>query len=118
MIRYPFLLALVAMFLCSSAASAATFSAGTYSSGSYSMRFDANGHFHVDAGKDNSVDGTYTTKNDEIDFKDISGSMACEKDVVGKFRWNITDNVLKFEKIEDKCAERSDDLTSQAWKKQ
>jgi len=118
MIRYSRPLALMAIFLFSSATSAATFTAGTYSNGEYSMRFDADGHFHVTAGKDKSVDGTYTTQGDEIKLTDVSGNIACEKDIVGKFKWTYTDTSLKFEMIDDKCSERADDLTAQPWKKQ
>ena len=107
------------IFLSPSFAFAATFPSGTYTGGQDTVRFDSDGHFHVAAGKDNSVEGTYTASGDEITFTDVSGNMACVgKTAIGQYKWTYADNALTFNKVKDDCNDRSGDLTAQPWKKQ
>jgi len=118
MIRCTRLAAFSTILLFSSFALAASFPTGTYTGGQDTVRFDPDGHFHVAAGKDNSVEGTYATHGDEITFTDVSGSMACDKiHAVGKYKWSYADNAITFTKFDDDCADRSGDVTAQPWKK-
>ena len=119
MIRFtrPVVASAVALF--SSLAAAASFPTGTFSAGQASVRFDADGHFHVVAGKEDSVDGTYKTSGDEITLTDVSGNMACAKEnATGQYKWSYANNAITFTKIKDDCDDRSGDVTAQPWKKQ
>jgi hypothetical protein len=119
MIRYARIVLFSAISLSASFGFAANFPTGTFTGGQDTVRFDANGHFHVAAGKDNSVDGTYKTQGSEITFTDVSGTMACAKDMAsGKYKWSYADNAIAFTKVDDACSDRSGDLTAQPWRKQ
>jgi hypothetical protein len=119
MIRFtrPVLAAAVALF--SSVAAAASFPTGTFTAGQATFRFDADGRFHVAAGQDGTVDGTYKTSGDEITLTDVSGNMACAKEnAIGRYKWSYAADAITFTKIKDDCDDRSGDVTAQPWKKQ
>jgi hypothetical protein len=119
MIRYTRLVTFTTLLVSCSFAFAANFPTGTYTGGQDTVRFEADGHFKVTAGKDNSVAGTYKTQGDEITFTDVSGNMACDKKMVtGKYKWSYAGNAITFTKVDDECTDRSGDLTAQPWKKQ
>jgi META domain len=119
MIRYS-RLACSAMLFVTSFAFGAAFPTGTFviAGGQATVRFGADGRFHVAAGSD-SVDGTYSATGDQITLTDVSGTMACADTMkVGQYKWSYADNAITFTKVKDVCDERSGDLTAQPWKKQ
>lgn len=107
-----------ALAATAAAAAAPTFTTGTYAAGKTTIMFDATGHVRVTNGDQMVVDGTYSTRADQISFVDKSGSWACPSAQVGVYRWTSDNDTIAFKKIDDACDGRSGDLTARPWKRQ
>jgi len=99
------------------------FAAGTYAAKlgdeNWALKFAADGKFQVIRLGQPVVEGTFFLSKNEITFKDEKGPFA-EKGAqqVGKYRWQLQDRQLTFQKIDDKSAGRSKALTFAPWVRQ
>lgn len=108
---------LESLVLSTALAATAAFPIGDYEAGGIVVSFAGDGHFRgTQAGK-LMVEGTYTTKGDQIMFTDASGEIACPSDQIGTYTWRIDGSKLTLAKVDDACDGRSGDLVAQAWQK-
>ena len=61
------------------------------------------------------VSGTYLIENNTIQFTDNEGPMACQKEMVGKYKFTLQNDEFKLELIEDKCTGRPQ-MAAVPWK--
>lgn len=92
----------VAATLC--ACSSKEFPTGTYTYFDTSVEYRDDGTFTLMSGNKVITEGTYSIKDDEIQFTD---SYCAETDAnPGIYKWQFEDGNLRFELIEDPCEGR------------
>jgi hypothetical protein len=112
---------MVMLAILTSAAFAADFPTGTYQAGDRAVTVKLEGgKFEVHKGTESTVSGTYTVKGDQIAITDVSGPGACKTagQQTGLYSWKLSDNVLAFTKVSDRCDIRVRSLVSAVWKRE
>ena len=60
---------------------------------------------------------SYIIQDTVISFKKVGGAIPCDSNVVGKYKFEIKDNILSFFLIEDDCIARSFQLNKAKYEK-
>jgi len=60
---------------------------------------------------------TYTVKDGVISLKKVYGQSSCDGAGVGKYKFEIKDNVLFFTQVADSCNDRTSALSNSKWTK-
>lgn len=60
---------------------------------------------------------SYIIQDSIISFKKVAGGIPCDSNVVGKYKFEIKDNILSFLLIEDDCGARSHQLNEAKYEK-
>ena len=88
---------------------------GAYERGSFTLTFTADGKYLIARGGTPVVEGMAQADGDQLTVRDTSGSMACEADVSGHYKWRLEQDVLTLAVIDDACKGRASGLGSGSW---
>ncbi len=80
--------------------------------------FKANNTYQLDMDGDGNteIEGVYSIHGSRVAMSDLKGKSACDSELIGIYRFEITDDTLTFTPIAEGCDERKSN-TSLRWVK-
>lgn len=79
---------------------------GTFTAGPIAITFEGGSH-RITRNGELALTGSYRLARDTITLRDLTGVIACDSSVAGRYRWELSGSTLTFTLIADSCTGRS-----------
>jgi imidazolonepropionase-like amidohydrolase len=110
----PLAVALALAFPAAAFAQASSTLPGTYATGPIAITFES-GTYRIARGGQIALTGEYHLAGDTITFRDLTGAIACNPSVAGRYIWRRDGATLSFTLLDDACPGRKGAMPGRAW---